>query len=364
MLSCIVSVQSQTGDRPQTPHPPYPYQSDSLVYQPEGDSSRYGITVTKPSTGGPFASFLLITGSGPQDRDETILRHKPFAVLADFLTRQGYLVMRVDDRGVGQSNGNFAGATSFDFASDVQKQLAFLRSLPQVDKKRIGLIGHSEGGMIAPIVASRDKQIAYMILLAGPGVPIGQLMGEQNQAVLQSAGVDSLAALSYGKFFAATMPAVAAAPTRDSAARILSEQLNTWRQAEHPNRVFATTAIRNDSGAVIYQQRVLQQIYSPWFRTFLGYDPELYLEMVTCKVLALNGARDIQVLPDSNLEGIRKALAGSSQTATIEKLPGLNHLFQTCKLCTVQEYGILTETLSPVLLDRLADWLKKNAATP
>lgn len=363
-LFCMVlfaKSQQAKNVRPQTPVGPFPYTIDSLVYHAPGDSVQYGVTITKPNGKGPFPAIVLITGSGSQDRDETIMNHKPFAVLADFLTKQGYLVMRVDDRGVGLSGGDPAKSTSYDFAVDVHHHVDFLLTRKDVNPKKIGLLGHSEGGMIAPIVASERKDLAFLVLLAAPGIPIARLMAEQNEAILRSNGIDSIAAASYGDFFSRAMPKVAKANDTTAAKSVLMDDLKEWRAMENPNRVFATTGVRDDKSAANYASLVVKQLYTPWFRAFLQFDPQPYLRKINCRVLALNGSRDIQVLPESNSKGIRESLAaGGNKKALVEVLPGLNHLFQSCKACTVMEYGALTETFSPLAMEKIGDWLRKE----
>ncbi|MBZ5857480.1 alpha/beta hydrolase family protein [Flavihumibacter profundi] len=353
--------QPANSIKPQTPQPPFPYIVDTLVYQQGPDSLRYGVTLTIPNGAGPFPAIILITGSGAQDRDETIFNHKPFAVLADFLTRQGYLVMRVDDRGIGRSSGNFSQSTTYDFAQDVNNHIEFLKKRKDVRKDKIGLLGHSEGGMIAPLVAASNKDIKFIILMAGPGIPVYRLMAEQNEAVLKSSGIDSLAAKDYSVFFSAIMPKLAAAPDTGTAKALLTAALKDWQLTEHPNRVMATTGIHDETSFNRYVSLVVQQVYTPWFRAFLLFDPQPYLKKLHCKVLALNGSKDIQVIPASNLEGIRSCLAVSStKHYQVEELPGLNHLFQTCKACTFPEYATLSESISPVALQTIGDWLQKE----
>jgi uncharacterized protein len=358
---CQSAAQNKPDSRPQTPLPPFPYTADSLVYAAPADSLIYGVTLTIPSGKGPFPAVLLITGSGQQDRDETILGHKSFAVIADYLTRKGYLVMRVDDRGTGLSTGNFKLSTSYDFAKDVNNHIDFLKKRSDVDLKKIGLLGHSEGGMIAPLVASSRKDIAFVILLAGPGIPIGQLMAGQNAAILKSSGIDSIAAKSYSEFFGKVMPKIAAAPDSITARTILKAGLDNWRAGENRNRVVATTGIFDEKSENNYINQVVKQIYSPWFRAFLLFDPQPYLKKLNCKLLALNGDKDIQVLAGANLQGIQQSLeAGGNTSFTIALMPGLNHLFQTCKACTATEYGVLTESFSATALDKIGNWLQKE----
>lgn len=357
----IAICQDNNNSRPQTPVPPFPYKTDSLVYRSSVDSLVYGVTLTIPAGNGPFPAIILITGSGAQDRNETIFNHQPFAVIADYLTRQGYLVMRVDDRGTGLSNGNFGVATTYDFVSDVEQHIAFLQKRKDVNKEKIGLLGHSEGGMIAPLVAVKHREISFVILLAGPGIPVRKLMAEQNYAMLKASGIDSLAALSYSRFFEKAMPKVAAASDTGTAKAGLVADLKAWQANENPNRVFATTGIRDEKSLDNYVNLVVKRIYTPWFRAFLLFDPQPNLRKLQCKVLALNGSRDIQVLPASNLQGIRESLAaGGNKHYVVEEVPGLNHLFQTCKACTFMEYGVITETFSPLALELTGNWLQKE----
>lgn len=334
---------------------------DSLEYSVDKDSIRYGATLTIPSGKGPFPAVILITGSGQQDRDETIFQYKPFAAIAAYLSEQGYLVMRVDDRGIGRSTGNFKLSTTGDFAKDVANHIHYLRQRPEVRKDRIGLLGHSEGGLIATMLAAERKDLAFVILLAAPGIPIVKLMAEQNEALLRSSGIDSTAAAHYAAFFLATMPQLAAAPDTASAKGLLLAALGQWRSKEHPNRVMATTGIHDEASLNRYVQVAVQQFSSPWLKQFLLMDPQPYLRKINIKVLALNGSRDIQVLPKSNLDGIRKSLEASKAAKfSIFEVPNLNHLFRECKTCTIQEYAVSKEPFSPAALAIIGDWLHRE----
>jgi pimeloyl-ACP methyl ester carboxylesterase len=334
---------------------------DSLEYSVDKDSIRYGVTLTIPSGKGPFPAVILITGSGQQDRDETIFQYKPFAAIATYLSEQGYLVMRVDDRGIGRSTGNFKLSTTTDFAKDVANHIHYLQQRTDVRKNKIGLLGHSEGGLIAEMLAAERRDLAFVILLAAPGIPIAQLMAEQNEALLRSGGIDSTAATSYAAFFSGTMPKLAAAPDTTTARRLLMAALDEWRSREHPNRVMATTGIHDEASLNRYLQVAVQQFSSPWLKQFILLDPQPYLRKIKTKVLALNGSRDIQVLPKSNLEGIRKSLEASKAAKfSIFEVPNLNHLFRECKTCTIQEYAVSKEPFSPAALAIIGDWLHRE----
>lgn len=348
-------------NRPQEPRPPFPYLSKEVSYTNSDSSIRFAATLTIPQGPGPFPALLMITGSGAQNRDEEILGHKPFAVIADYLTRKGFIVLRADDRGVGGTTGDFAHSTSLDFAQDANTGINFLLSLPEVDKKKIGMIGHSEGGMIAPMVAASNKQVDFIILLAGPGEPIISLMQEQNAAVLRSAGVKEEAVQSFSSFYPSMIQAIISAENAGDARNNLHLALEHWKDTAQKNFVLATTGIYDSASQDKYQSAMVSAIYTPWFRYFLKFDPRIYLEKLHCKILALNGSKDIQVVSASNLQSIRIALAKSkAKNIQVEELPGLNHLFQHCKRCTLDEYGQLEETFSPEALTIIGNWLDKN----
>ncbi|MBS1597698.1 MAG: alpha/beta hydrolase [Bacteroidetes bacterium] len=348
-------------NRPQNPQPPFPYSSQDIEYDNADRTMHYGATITIPQGKGPFPAVLLITGSGPQNRDEELMEHKPFAVLADYLTRRGVVVLRVDDRGVGKSNGNFSKSTTADFAVDAGNSLDYLKSRPEVNLKKIGLIGHSEGGMIAPMVAVKRKEIDFIILLAGPGEKISKLMEDQNAALYRSAGINEKAIQSFTPFFQKMITIINESNDVSSFDKKIKPVLNEWRKNEPPAHVLATTGIFNDSTQQIFIDAMNNTMFTPWFRYFIRFDPQIYLSQVHCKVLALNGEKDIQVASKPNLAAIKYALqkAGNKKYEIVE-IPKLNHLFQTCKACTVTEYGQLEETISPVALNLVGDWIDKN----
>lgn len=344
----------------QEPQPPFPYRSEDVEYDNADKSLHYGATLTLPNGNGPFPAVVLITGSGPQNRNEELMGHKPFLVLSDALTRNGIAVLRVDDRGVGKSTGIFNNATSADFAKDVSTSVDYLLKRSEVDKKKIGLIGHSEGGMIAPIVATSRKDIAFVVLLAGPGIKIDQLMVEQNTAIFRAAGISQKAIDSYIPVYKKLAQALVNATDSAAALKAGTDYLNQWVAG-------ADTAILRELGMEKETDRnnmakAMAQAYSrTWFKYFLAFDPQPYLQKLTGKVLALNGDKDIQVVAASNLAGIESALKKSKvKSYSVKSLPGLNHLFQNCKTCTLMEYGQLEETFSPTALQEINDWLTKE----
>jgi len=346
--------------RPQTPKPPFPYQSEELEYPGPTEGVHLTGTLTFPNSGGPFPAVILITGSGQQDRDETIFGHKPFAVIADYLTRRGFAVLRVDDRQMGKSTGDLTKATSYDFTKDVKTSLLQLRKRKDINQKKIGLIGHSEGGLIASMLASENPDIAYIILLAGPGLKGADLLAGQTEAYDLSMGADSGLARADKEFKSGLLKSLLS--STDTAIQFdhAWQSFLTWKNNTHPEMV-ATMGLNDDSNARNFIRSYLTAINKPWMIYFLQTDPADYLIQLRCKVLALNGSKDIQVIPDPNLAAIETALRKSRvKTYQTEKISGLNHLFQHCKSCTVSEYGELEETFSPEVLQMLGDWLEKN----
>ncbi|HXU68680.1 MAG TPA: alpha/beta fold hydrolase [Polyangia bacterium] len=330
--------------RPQEPKPPFPYASEDVTVENRAAKLTLGCTLTHPHAP-RFPVVVFITGSGQQDRDETLFGHKPFWVLADALARKGIGGLRCDDRGMGKSTGDFRASTTLDFAGDVAAELAWLRARPDVDARHLGLLGHSEGGLIAPIVAARDHDVAFLVLLAGPGLRGDEILLKQQAMVARSEGMSG-AALDESQALERKLITIVAGPDDAATARKKLDAI----VAKRPPAARANLASQLDA------------MLSPWYREFLRTDPRPYLREVTAPVLALNGSRDVHVPSAESLAAIRAALAGNHD-ATVEELPGLNHLFQTCKRCTVDEYGDLEETMSPQAITRVTDWVQKHALT-
>jgi pimeloyl-ACP methyl ester carboxylesterase len=345
--------------RPQTPKPPFPYRVIDVSYPNAKGGVTLAGTLTEPEGPGPFPAAILISGSGAQDRDETLFEHKPFLVLADTLTRRGIAVLRVDDRGVGGSTGSIAKSTSDDFAGDVLASVDYLRNRGEIDGARIGLIGHSEGGIIAPLAATRDPRIAFIVLMAGTGLPGEEILYLQGQLILKAAGADEKALKSQLDLQKALF------------AILRTEADEKAMEKKMQDAVKATTdALPEDqrkalAGAQGLIEAQLKMVRSPWFRYFLSYDPRPTLGKVRCPVLALVGEKDLQVPPRENLAQIESALkAGGNARVTIKELPGLNHLFQTCKTGAPAEYAQIEETLAPSALGIISDWIGEQVKRP
>jgi alpha/beta superfamily hydrolase len=346
-------------NRPQTPVGPLPYKSEDLVYTSEDKSITYGATITIPVGKGPFPTALLLTGSGQQNRDEEILGHKPFAVIADHLTRNGFIVLRVDDRGMGNTTGDILSSTTRDFSNDAIVSLNYLKCRKEVDKNKIGLIGHSEGGMIAQIVAAERKDINFIIMLAAPGEKTLKLMSEQNEAFLTKVGLPRESITAYLDLYNTIMISILKSG-KDSVTGNVKTIVDTWTAKTKKNIVITTTGIRDEKSKSDFINQCVNQVGRPWFKYFLNYDPAPIIKKITANVLAVNGNKDIQVIAKTNLAGIETALKnGKSESYKVIELEGLNHLFQECNKCTVSEYDQLEETISPALLEIISKWLKK-----
>ncbi|GHT36920.1 alpha/beta hydrolase [Bacteroidia bacterium] len=340
--------------RPQEPVKPYPYREEEVSFENKEDGVTLAGTLTLPEKGSLFPAVVLISGSGAQNRDEEVMGHKPFLVLADYLTRNGIAVLRYDDRGTAASTGNFKTATSFDFSKDAEAGVNYLLARKEIDRKKIGLIGSSEGGMIAPMIAARSKDVAFIVLLAGPGIPGDRLLLLQQELIGRGYGtgeqdVQKQVAV-YRKAFElirnSTQPEKLAADLTSHFQEALKETPSV-----KPEQV-------SEEGFIRQQVR---EATTPWMQYFLTYDPVPALEKVQCPVLAINGAKDLQVPPKINLDAIRQALSkGGNKKATIKELPGLNHLLQECETGLPLEYGTIEQTLSPLALEEIQRWIAKQ----
>jgi pimeloyl-ACP methyl ester carboxylesterase len=328
-------------DRPQMPKPPFPYGAKEVEFPSDAGVMLAG-TLIRPAGAGLLPAVVLIAGSGPQNRDETVSGHKPFLIIADRLARAGIAVLRYDKRGVGGSSGDYRGATAADFVTDGRAALAWLRRQPGIDPNRIGLIGHSEGAEIAPEIAGGNPDIAFLVLLAPPGVRGDQVLLTQKRAIELASGMPA----DIVDRSIATQTEMIAAVMASSDAEAIRSKVSTLLMAR---------GVPADRAAVIAADAA-----SPAFRGLLDRDPIPALKMLDQPVLVIAGARDLQVLPDVNLPPIRAALAGN-RDARIVLMPGLNHLLQPAATGTPQEYVSISTTIDPAVLDLIEHWVTAKA---
>lgn len=351
------AVAKAAPRRPQMPVPPMPYLEENVTFRNEGADLQLAGTLTLPRAQKRVAAVLLITGSGQQDRDQTIFGHKPFWVWADHLTRQGVAVLRVDDRGVGGSARGSQNPTSLDFATDVRAGLEFLRRRPEIDPDRVGLIGHSEGAILAVMVAAGTPAPAFIVMLAGTGVPGDQILYSQAASLFKAQGASDDAIAwdrSIRERVFAILKAEAGGKPNTAAREKLLEELG----AAKPVAPGAP-----DGAAARQLASALFKASQPWLQFFLEFDPRPTLMKVRCPVLAIGGDRDVQVPARENLTEIEKALAaGGNKEVTTVALPGLNHLLQTSVTGTPSEYATIEETIAPAVLKLVSDWIAKRVS--
>jgi uncharacterized protein len=342
-------VEKITKAKPQEPTKPYPYYSEDVVFENTKDKITLAGTLTLPKKEGNYPVVVLISGSGPQNRDEEALGHKPFLVLADYLTRNGIGVLRYDDRGVAESKGNFQTATSQDFATDAEAAVNYLKTRKEVAK--IGLIGHSEGGIVAPMVVAKSKDVNFIVLLAGTGILGSDLLLLQTEAISKIEGesdenIKKIGAINKGAY---------ALVTKSGNLDTLKKDLVNYLNVELKKLVGSKMPDADFNQLVNAQASSLA---SPWMQFFIKYNPAPVLEDVKCPVLALNGANDRQVPSKINLEAIKNGLAkGNNKSVTIKELPNLNHLFQESATGAPSEYGKSEQTFSPTALAEITNWI-------
>ena len=333
--------------RPQNPKKPYPYHEEEVTFpNPKAQISLAG-TLTLPSGQGPFPAAILIAGTGPHDRNENFAGHRPFLVLADHLTRKGVAVLRYDKRGIGKSTGNYDQATTEDFASDAAAALDYLKSRKEINARKIGLIGHSEGGLIAPMIASRSSDAAWVVLLAAPGLKGEQIMLLQSELILKAAGFDD-DRIAKARDFNLQSYALA---RKEKDPEVLETKLTDLVDSTGMSTTLPPTTLKPQA----------RMMTSAWFRFFLDYDPVPALKQTQCPVLALNGDKDLQIASKENLAQIHKALQeGGNKDCQTHELADLNHLFQHAPTGSPAEYGGIQETFAPEALNFVSDWILKH----
>jgi alpha/beta superfamily hydrolase len=338
--------------RPQEPVKPYPYYEEDVVFKNIEAKVSLAGTLTLPNKNGKFPVVILISGSGPQDRDESFMGHKSFLVLSDYLTKQGIGVLRFDDRGNGESTGNFGNATTEDFSKDVLSAITYLKTRNDVDIKNIGLIGHSEGGIIAPLVANNSKDVAFMVLLASTGISGTELSVMQSKTLRQFPVKDEIA---YEKN---TRKAIAIVTSNKSDLEIKNELTTHYNAFIKP---ILTSLNVPEEKINLFIESQLKTSLKPWSRYFLQYNPADEIEKLQMPVLSLNGSKDTQVNAKINQEGIRKALIkGGNKDYEIIELENLNHFFQECETGNMDEYRKIEQTFSPTALKEISNWIFKK----
>ncbi len=338
--------------RPQEPIKPYPYLEEEVIFKNTKAGVTLAGTLTLPKTKELHPVVILISGSGPQDRDETIFGHKPFLVLADHLTKKGIAVLRYDDRGFGKSTGNHSEATTHDFAKDVLSAITYLKSRTDIDIKNIGLIGHSEGGIIAPLVVNQSKGISFMISLAGTGISGIEL------SVIQSKTLRAFPVPDEEAYERTIRKAIEIASSNKDIAIIKKELRTHYNTTTVPiikNLGVPDTQINQIINGIIDTRT------SIWARNFYSYNPADEYEKISCPVLSLNGSKDVQVEAKINQDGIRNALIkAGNQDFKILELPNLNHFFQECETGAISEYATIKQTFSPIALREISSWILKH----
>ena len=335
--------------RPQEPKPPFPYKSEDVSFPNEKAGAIFAGTMTLPEGKGPFPAVILVSGSSAQNRDEEILGHKPFLLIADYLTRNGIAVLRYDDRGFGESTGDRSLATMEDYMEDALSAFGYLSMRPEIDRKNIGIIGHSEGGTVSFMAAARNKDIAFIVSLAGMAVRGDTLLAMQNYDILIASGMSKEIASAYRS---GLEDVYAVINTRSH-----SDIVNNTAEIEE--------ALFKEKRDILPEQltqnlSALLQSFSatPYWRFFLGTNLHNDIKSVTCPVFALNGSKDIQVDAEMNLAAVKKHLSSAGNTNfVVRKYEGLNHLFQHCDTGMVGEYEMIEETMSPEVLEDIKNWI-------
>lgn len=345
-----------TYNRPQEPIAPYPYHQEEVSYENVCDGVTLVGTFTRPHTTKKVPAVILIAGSGPINRDEEVFKHKPFLVLADRLTQSGIAVLRVDKRGIGSSTGSYKNATTADFASDVLAGIDYLKTREEIDSRQIGLIGHSEGGIIAPIVASQSNDVAFIILMGAPAIHFKDVLLEQVVLKAKVVGQSDAMTTFFCQYQNKILDIIEQEPNVETASNTLHEYATQFFDAMPESHKNEYNRIYGSPLSLVVIEGLAKSFNTLWIRYLLNYDPAATLQLVSVPVFALNGSLDLQVSSTSNLKVIKEALAKNTDVTIIE-YPNMNHLFQTCNTGAFSEYLMSEETISPIVLNALTSWI-------
>lgn len=328
--------------RPQDPQPPFDYRVTEVSFTNEKEGNTLTGTLTIPKGKGPFPAMVLVSGSGQQNRDEELMNHRPFWVIADYCALHGIAVLRYDDRGMGGSTGEVENATSMDFSYDAEAAFDFLRKQKHIDASRVGILGHSEGGVINFMVSARRPEVAFLVSLAGPSVNGIEVLKEQQKAILRASGMPEEAVQFNSNTNAQMFDIIEASSSREEADSLLRQLVKGWGYNEE------------------LTEQTVSGMTMPWMYYFLKYDPTEAIVKTNCPALLLNGSKDLQVIASQNLPAYEKIIADYGKTnLTLHELPDLNHLFQHCETGSPNEYFEIEETISPEVLEMIVEFVKK-----
>lgn len=333
--------ETQQMARPQDPQPPFNYHIEEVAFVNEKEGNTLVGTLTIPKGEGPFPAMVLVSGSGQQDRDEELMNHRPFWVIADYCALHGIAVLRYDDRGIGGSTGEVENATSLDFSYDAEAAFDYLRSRKEINASKVGILGHSEGGVINFMVSARRPEVAFLVSLAGPSVNGIEGLKEQQAAILRASGMTEEAVQFNSNTNAQMFDIIEASSSREEADSLLRQLVKGWG----------------------YNEELIEQTVSemtmPWMYYFLKYDPTEAIVQTQCPALLLNGSKDLQVIASQNLSAYEKIIAEHGKTnLTLREMPDLNHLFQHCETGSPNEYFTIDETISPEVLEMIVSFIK------
>ncbi len=333
--------KEQQKARPQDPRPPFDYRVEEVSFTNEKEGNTLTGTLTIPKGKGPFPAMVLVSGSGQQNRDEELMNHRPFWVIADYCARHGIAVLRYDDRGIGGSDGEVMNATSWDFSYDAEAAFDYLRGQKLIDASRVGILGHSEGGIINFMVAERRPEVAFLVSLAGPAVNGIEVSKAQSEAMLRAQGMSEEMIQFSGNANAQLFDVIEASSSREEADSLLRRVVKGWGYNEE------------------LTEQTVGRLTLPWMYYFMKYDPAEAIVKVNCPALLLNGSKDVQVLVQQNFPAYEKIIAEHGKTnLTLHEMPGLNHLFQHCETGSLDEYITIDETISPEVLEMIVEFVK------